>query len=151
MRSTDRFPEKEKVAYVAAVAPLSVVPDRANAAEAGNLVLVDLRDGELARRAAEIGIRDGLAEAETLESAVALALEQVLELQRLRTAYGRLRGVECAKGILMERHRVSERSAYQLLHRQARNSNLPLSEVAQAVVESHLLLQRPELPDSTRV
>jgi AmiR/NasT family two-component response regulator len=127
------------------------MPDRANPAEARNLVVVDLRDGELARRAAEIGIRDGLAEAETLDSAVSRALEQVLELQRLRATYGRLRGVECAKGILMERHRVSERSAYLLLHRQARNSNLPLSEVAQAVVESHLLLRRPDPPDHTRV
>ena len=106
-----------------------------------SFVLVDARDGELARRAAESGVESTLVAAETFESAVTLALEQAVELQKLRSTYGWLRLVERAKGILMERHGISERRAYELLHRQARNSNLRVSEVAEAVVESHLLLQ----------
>jgi AmiR/NasT family two-component response regulator len=129
---------------VAAVAPLAVVPESASAVEGSSLVLVDAHNGELARRAAETGIQATLVEADTLESAVSLALQQVLELQKLRATCGWLRLVERAKGILMERHGISERRAYELLQRQARNSNLRISAVAEAVVESHLLLQRTE-------
>jgi AmiR/NasT family two-component response regulator len=136
--------------YVAVVAPLAAVPD--TPAEPGtNVVLVDVRNGELMRKALESGIEPALMSSESLDSAVGLALEQVVELQKLRATYGRLRLLERAKGILMERHRVSERTAYELLHRQARNSNLRLSEVAQAVVESHLLLPAPDLPSPARL
>jgi two-component system, response regulator / RNA-binding antiterminator len=139
------------VSFVAAVAPLAAVPDQASTVEgaAPRVVFVGVRDGELARRAAEYGIEPTLVEAGTIELAVSLALEQVLELQKLRATYGRLRLVERAKGILMERHRISERGAYELLHRQARNTNLRLSEVAEAVAESHLLLSGGEAPRGT--
>ena len=140
MGSSDRSRVRPKT-FVAAVAPLVAVPDSSVGLETSTqLVLVDNADGELARRAADSGMGTILLEGETLESAVGLALAQALELQKLRTTYGRVRLLERAKGILMERHRVSERRAYELLHRHARNSNLRLSEVAEAVVESHLVL-----------
>jgi response regulator NasT len=128
------------------------VSDHAATPEVGapSCVLVDVANGELARRAAESGITSTLVEADTIEAAVALAVAQMLELQKLRATYTRLRVVERAKGILMERHRISERHAYELLQRQARNSNLRLSQVAEAVVETHLLLAAGDSPDPQR-
>jgi response regulator NasT len=104
------------------------------------VVLLDRGDGTLAHHASESGVESLLVRADSIDAAVQGAIDDLRELQRLRALDGRVRIVERAKGILMERHRVSERKAYELMHRHARNSNLRLGEVAQAVLDSHLLL-----------
>jgi AmiR/NasT family two-component response regulator len=48
--------------------------------------------------------------------------------------------IERAKGILMERHGVDDREAFELLREQARSTSRPVIEVAQAVLEGHALL-----------
>jgi response regulator NasT len=127
------------VASLPRVGEMPVLSD----SETAKIVFVDTRNGTLARRAAERGIESTLVESDVLETAIALALEQLRELQTLRATFARLRLVERAKGILMERHQIPERGAHEMLHRQARNSNLRLSEVAEAVIETHLLLPDP--------
>ena len=52
----------------------------------------------------------------------------------------RLVQVERAKGILMERHKIGEREAHEQMRRHARKLNLKLADVAEAVLESYLLL-----------
>jgi response regulator NasT len=135
--------------YVAAVTPLAAVADVSVRGHDGTptVVLLDRGDGTLARCASESGVEPLLVRAESIEAAVQGAIDDLRELQRLRALYGRVRLVERAKGILMERHGVSERKAYELLHKHARNSNLRLSEVAQAVLDSHVLLAGAAAPE----
>ena len=59
--------------------------------------------------------------------------------------------IERAKGILMERHAVDERAAFELLRDHARSSGRRVVDVAQTVLDGHALLpqrlgqQRDEL------
>jgi hypothetical protein len=48
--------------------------------------------------------------------------------------------IERAKGVLMGRYLLTEQQAHAMLRRHARNSNLRLLDVANAVLESHVLL-----------
>jgi response regulator NasT len=48
--------------------------------------------------------------------------------------------IERAKGILMERHGVDERQAFELLRQQARRSNRRVIDLALAVADGHALL-----------
>ena len=85
-----------------------------------------------------------LASDERVDGAIDLALKQVAELARLRTVTARLAQVERAKGILTERHKVSERDAHERLRRHARNLNVKLIVVAAAIEDSHLLIPTDE-------
>jgi AmiR/NasT family two-component response regulator len=133
------------VAGVARLAPVSDSPDERESASR-SVVLVDGGTGELARRAAEAGAEATLVSAETFERAVSLALEQLLELQKLRLTHETMRPIERAKGILMERYGISEQPAYELLRRHARNANLRLSEMAEAILDSHHLFTKDARP-----
>ena len=104
------------------------------------VVVLGAHDSELVRQAAERGLVPLLPAARTIEEAVALALRQLEELNRFRTTTARLVQVERAKGILMERHRISEHDAHEQMRRHARKLNLKLADVAEAVIESYLLL-----------
>ena len=50
--------------------------------------------------------------------------------------------IERAKGIVMERHSVAEREAFELLREHARSRNRRVVDVARAVVDGHALLPR---------
>ena len=63
--------------------------------------------------------------------------EQVAQLE---SALERRGTIERAKGILMERHGVDDRAAFELLRQQARRSNRRVIELALAVVDGHALL-----------
>lgn len=108
------------------------------------LVVVGGDDSELVRRAAASGIAHLLVDAETLEEALRLALKQAEQFDRLRAVTARLAQVERAKGVLMERHKLSERDAHERLRSHARKLNLKLSAVAEAVENSYLLLPLEE-------
>ena len=108
--------------------------------DARTVIVIGDRDSELVRQAAELGLVSSLPAARTIEEALALALRQLEELNRLRTMTVRLVQVERAKGILMERHKISEHDAHEQMRRHARKLNLKLADVAEAVIESYLLL-----------
>ena len=104
------------------------------------------------REAARRGVFAYLADGETdeLESALEIVLERFAEFRNLEGAFGRRAVTERAKGILMERHRVDEQRAFELLRAQSRNTGRKLVEVAEAVVEGYLLLparEREPVPD----
>jgi len=63
--------------------------------------------------------------------------EQVAQLE---SALERRGTIERAKGILMERHGVDDRAAFELLRQQARRSNRRVIELACAVIDGHALL-----------
>jgi response regulator NasT len=100
-------------------------------------------------RAAERGISAYVqtSDAEHVQGAIEVAVRRYREAERLNEKVGQLesalerRGViERAKGILMERHQVPEREAFELLRDHARTGNRRVVDVAGAVVEGHALL-----------
>jgi AmiR/NasT family two-component response regulator len=106
----------------------------------GEVVLIGGSESELVARATERGLERLLASDERLDDAIDLALKQVAELARLRTLTARLAQVERAKGILMERHKVTERDAHERMRRHARKLNVKLIIVAEAIEDSYLLI-----------
>jgi response regulator NasT len=73
----------------------------------------------------------------TLEMAV-YRFQEVLALQReievLRRALEERKAIERAKGLLMERDRVSEQVAFARLRRKSMDTQRPMVEIAQAVI-----------------
>jgi AmiR/NasT family two-component response regulator len=62
------------------------------------------------------------------------------QVEQLESALERRGTIERAKGIIMERHGVDERAAFELLRRQARTSGRRVVELAHAVNDGHALL-----------
>lgn len=62
------------------------------------------------------------------------------QVEQLESALERRGTIERAKGILMERHGVGERQAFELLRQQARRSNRRVAELAGAVADGLALL-----------
>ncbi len=97
---------------------------------------------EAARRGVFAYLADG--EAEEIESALEIVLERFAEFRNLEGAFGRRAVTERAKGILMERHRIDEQRAFEMLRTQSRNTGRKLVDVAAAVVDGYLLLPARE-------
>lgn len=106
------------------------------------IAVLEVEDPVFIREAARRGVFAYLADgdAEELESALDIVLERFAEFRNLEGAFGRRAVTERAKGILMERHRVDEQRAFELLRGQSRNTGRKLVDVAAAVVEGYLLL-----------
>lgn len=114
------------------------------------IALLVEEDADFVRRAAERGIhasvRDG--DAEALQSAIEIALRRhaderrlTEQVHRLESAIERRALIERAKGILMERHTIDERAAFDRLRAHARSNNRTVVDVAAAVTEGHALLR----------
>ncbi|HXE43669.1 MAG TPA: ANTAR domain-containing protein [Conexibacter sp.] len=111
------------------------------------LTLAD--DPDFIARAADRGIASQ-AKPETpeaVQSAIELALRRHAEIARLETKVDQLEGalarratIERAKGILMERHGVDERTAFERLRTHARAERLRVVDVAQALTDGRLEL-----------
>jgi len=78
-----------------------------------------------------------------LASAIDITLRRFAEYQSLQGAFGRRAVIEQAKGILMERHGVNADRAFELLRDHSQRSGRKVVEIAEAVVESHVLLAPP--------
>jgi len=96
---------------------------------------------EAARRGVFAYIVDG--DAEELQSAIDITLQRFAEYQSLQGAFGRRALIEQAKGILMARHSLDADRAFDMLRGHSQHNGRKLVDVAQAVVESHLLLLPP--------
>jgi AmiR/NasT family two-component response regulator len=124
--------------------------DEINAFAAGPVIaLLAEEDAEFVRRAAERGIyasvRDG--DPEALQSAMEIALHRHTETRRLSEQVNRLESalerravIERAKGILMERHGLTDRLAFDRIRGHARSNNRTVVDVAAAVTDGHALL-----------
>jgi AmiR/NasT family two-component response regulator len=64
------------------------------------------------------------------------------EVAQLEGALQRRAVIERAKGVLMERHGIAEREAFERLRAQARSTSRPLVAIAQAVLDGHALLPK---------
>jgi len=113
------------------------------------IVLLGVHDSPFLRNAAERGI-DAFARPQfeqEVQGAIELAMKRhgdtlrlTEQVEQLESALERRGTIERAKGILMERHGVDERQAFELMRQQARRSNRRVIELAQAVAEGHSLL-----------
>ena len=115
-------------------------------------VLVTVRAAEspdTIARAADMGIMgyvDSWAP-DDLQGAIEVAMARHRDEQRLlekvsqlESALERRAVIERAKGILMERHHVGERAAFELLREHARSTSRRVVDVAQTVLDGHALL-----------
>jgi AmiR/NasT family two-component response regulator len=108
-------------------------------------------DIEFLARAAEAGI-SAYAETmdpEAVQGAIEVAVRRYRETARLGDKVEQLEGalerrsvIERAKGILMERHSVDEREAFEMLRDHSRSSGRRVVEVSQSVLEGHALLPK---------
>jgi AmiR/NasT family two-component response regulator len=108
-------------------------------------------DVQFLARAAEAGI-SAYAESmdpESIQGAIEIAVRRYREasslgekVEQLESALERRGVIERAKGILMERHSVAEREAFELMRDHARASGRRVIEVAQSVLDGHALLPK---------
>jgi AmiR/NasT family two-component response regulator len=77
---------------------------------------------------------------EELQSAIDITLQRFTEYHSLQGAFGRRAVIEQAKGILMSRHSVDADGAFVLLREHSQHNGRKVADVAQAIVDSHLLL-----------
>ena len=85
------------------------------------------------------------------QSSIDIVLRRFAEYQDLEGAFGRRRIIERAKGILMERHSITEDAAFKMLRDHSRTANRKLIDISSAVVDGHRLLpQRPQTASGPR-
>jgi AmiR/NasT family two-component response regulator len=115
------------------------------------IAILEKEDADFVAAAAERGIfaYSRVGDAESIQAAIELAIrrhaekrELVEQVHRLETALERRALIERAKGILMERHGVGEREAFDLLRDHARSRNRTVVDVAGSVAEGHALLPK---------
>ena len=106
------------------------------------ITLIDGEDPEFVRAAAERGVFAYIADGdlEELQSALEIVLRRFREYQNLEGAFGRRALTERGKGILMERHRIDEDQAFEMMRAHARRNGRRIVEVADAIVDGYLLL-----------
>jgi AmiR/NasT family two-component response regulator len=115
-------------------------------------VIAQLRGGEdvdFVARAAERGISAYVEsnDPQHVQASIEVSIRRYREAARLNEKVGQLESalerravIERAKGIVMERHGIGDRAAFELLRDHARSSNRRVVEVAQSVVDGHALL-----------
>jgi response regulator NasT len=113
------------------------------------IALMEVPEPEFIHRAAKRGIYAYVqpVTVEAVQGALEIAMRRHSEAQRLSGEVEQLEGaiqrravIERAKGILMERHSLDDRDAFEMLRSHARANNRKLVDVAQAVADGHLLL-----------
>jgi AmiR/NasT family two-component response regulator len=77
---------------------------------------------------------------EELQSAIDITLQRFTEYHNLQGAFGRRAVIEQAKGILMARHSIDADKAFEMLRDHSQHNGNKLADVAEAIVNSHLLL-----------
>jgi AmiR/NasT family two-component response regulator len=116
-------------------------------------VIAQTRDGdvEFVARAAERGISAWIESAspEVVQGAIEVALRRYEEAARLQVKVDQLESalerravIERAKGIVMERHGIDERAAFELMRDHARAQSRRVVDVAVTVAQGHALLPK---------
>ena len=109
------------------------------------IALLEKKDPEYVNEAATRGvfayIVDG--DPDELQSAISITLRRFAEYHNLQGAFGRRARIEQAKGILMARHSIDEDQAFAMLRNHSNQNGRKLIDLADAIVESHLLLVSP--------
>jgi AmiR/NasT family two-component response regulator len=114
------------------------------------IALLSAKDPAYVHEGAKRGVFAYIVEStpEDLQSAIDITLQRFGEYHSLQGAFGRRALIEQAKGILMARHAIDAERAFELLREHSQHNGHKLVDVAQAIVDSHLL-QLPSLAPST--
>jgi AmiR/NasT family two-component response regulator len=109
------------------------------------IALLSAKDPAYVHEAAKRGIFAYILhdDPEELASAIDITLQRFAEYHSLQGAFGRRAVIEQAKGILMARHSVNGERAFEMLRSHSQHNGRKVVDVAEAVVESHLLLLPP--------
>jgi response regulator NasT len=109
------------------------------------IALLSAKDPAYVREAAKRGVFAYIVdtEPEELQGAIEITLQRFAEYHSLQGAFGRRAAIEQAKGILMARHSVNAEKAFEMLREHSQRNGHKLVDVAQAIVDSHLLLLPP--------
>jgi response regulator NasT len=130
---------------------LELIGEIAEFARGPVIAILEKEDPQFVAEAAKRGIsayaREG--RAESIQAAIEVATRRYREHRELAEQVERLEGalqrralIERAKGILMERHSIADRAAFELLREHARSNNRTVVDVAAAVTEGHALLRQ---------
>jgi AmiR/NasT family two-component response regulator len=114
------------------------------------IALLSARDPKYVHEAARRGIFAYIVDSspDELESAIDITLQRFAEYHSLQGAFGRRALIEQAKGILMARYAITADKAFEMLRGHSQHNGRKVIDVAEAVVESHLLLLPPLQPDA---
>jgi two-component system, response regulator / RNA-binding antiterminator len=112
------------------------------------IALLSAEEPDYVREAARRGIFAYVVDTapEGLQSAIDIALERFKEYQDLQGAFGRRTVIEQAKGILMACHAIDADEAFGMLRNHSQGHGRKVTDVATAIIESHLLLRAPRPP-----
>lgn len=78
-----------------------------------------------------------------MQGAIDITIRRYHEYTSLEGAFARRAVIERAKGIMMARQAIDEKQAFELLRAQSQHTGRKLVQIAESVVESHLLLVPP--------
>jgi response regulator NasT len=106
------------------------------------IALLSAKDPAYVHEAAKRGVFAYIVDTspDELQSAIDITLQRFAEYHGLQGAFGRRAMIEQAKGILMARHGIDADRAFELLRDHSQHNGHKLIDVAQAIVDSHLLL-----------
>lgn len=130
---------------------LALIGEAVDSASGPVIALMRGGDVEFVARAAERGISAYIETLgpEPVQGAIEVALRRYRDAKELTEKVEQLEGalerravIERAKGILMERHSIGERAAFERLRDQARKTGRRVVDVARAVTEGHALLPK---------
>jgi response regulator NasT len=112
------------------------------------IALLSVKDPAYVNEAAKRGVFAYIVDStpQELQSAIDITLRRFAEYHNLQGAFGRRAMIEQAKGILMARHAIDQERAFQMLRAHSQRNGHKVVDVAEAIVESHLLLL-PSLPE----
>jgi response regulator NasT len=79
-----------------------------------------------------------------LQSAIEITLSRFTEYHNLEGAFGRRAVIDQAKGILMARHGLNADGAFAMLRDHSQRNGQKIGDVAEAIIDSHLLLLTPD-------
>jgi AmiR/NasT family two-component response regulator len=114
------------------------------------IVLIHARDPAFVKEASKRGVFAHIndVDVEDWQSSIDIVLRRFAEYHDLAGAFGRRALIECAKGILMERHAINATTAFEILREHSRTDNRKLIDLATAIVDGHRLLPKhPHAPN----
>ena len=115
------------------------------------IALLSAKDPAYVHEAAKRGVFAYIVDStpDELQSAIDITLQRFAEYHSLQGAFGRRALIEQAKGILMARHAIDADRAFEMLRDHSQHNGHKLVDIAQAIVDSHLLLLPALAPPTT--
>src|SRR5438067_13480383 len=124
---------------------LNLISEIVREASCPVIALLSAKDPAYVHEAAKRGVFAYIVEdtPAELQSAIDITLQRFAEYHSLQGAFARRATIEQAKGILMARHAVDAERAFEMLRDHSQHNGNKLVDIAQAIVDSHLLLLPP--------